>query len=99
MLKQKQNYIKYYKKISKSDVSLGKVFVRKIDKIKNIINDHYDIHKEAKEHKVEFKETITELDEKRKKLNIKSKDNKIINDNTNKPVKHKKKIKRTQSCI
>ena len=93
------DYIKYYKKISKSDVSLGKVFVKKIDKIKNIINDHYDIHKEAKEHKVDFKETITELDEKKKELNIKSKEHKILNNNTNKSVKHKKNIKRTQSCI
>jgi len=77
------DYIKYSKKISKSDVSLGRIFIKKIDKIKNIINEHYNIHKEANEHKIDFKETIPELD-KKKELNIKSKEHKILNDDMNK---------------
>ena len=39
------DYIKYYKKMSNTDVTLGNVLIKKIDSVKNIIRKHDNIHK------------------------------------------------------
>jgi len=38
-----EDYIKYYKKMSNTDVNLGKVYINKFDSIRDIIDDHNKI--------------------------------------------------------
>ena len=46
-----EDYVKYYKKMSNTDVKIGNVLIKKIDSVKDIIRKHDTIHKIIEENK------------------------------------------------